>query len=213
MSGTNPNAWHNFYHCVGGTYGTWLCGDPRGFRSYQHRTHVDGDYKNLPPEGVYAPIFEYSLNQLKYPPVKLTVIQRQILCHAMIQRMLDDECEPIALAIEINHFHLLARFVPMQMNQRNQHSDAIIHDGRDPAPRHYLGRARQAGSYALGQLKLKPQSPVWGLRPGCKPIRSRDHQLKVARYIKKHVENGAAVWHIKLGFLFDVESFPRHPRD
>jgi hypothetical protein len=208
MSGLNPNAWHNFYLCVGGTYGTWLRGDPRGFRSYQHRMHVEGDYKNPPPPGVFTPIFEYSLKTLKYPPAKLTQTQRQILCQSMIQRLLDDLCEPITLAIHENHFHLLARFKSMQMDQRHQHNNSIIHDGRDPAPRYYLGRARQAGTHALTQHDLKPQGPIWGKRPSCKPIQSRDHQLKVARYIKEHVKQSAAVWHIKLGFLFDVHDFP-----
>ncbi len=202
MSGTNPNAWHNFYHCVGGTYGTWLRGDPRGYRTWQHQNHIDGDYKNPPPDGVYAPIFEYSKKQLKHPPTKLTKLQCQVLCHAMIERLLADDCEPIALAIEINHFHLLARFRHMEMSERDHQRQAIIHDGRDPAPRYHLGRARQAGTFALTQQHLKPQGPVWGRRPSCKPVTSRDHQLKVAGYIKRHQEHDAAVWHLKLGFLF-----------
>ncbi|HEX3314753.1 MAG TPA: hypothetical protein VHR72_07680 [Gemmataceae bacterium] len=28
------------------TYGSWLPGNPRGFRSRKHRIHSSGDYKN-----------------------------------------------------------------------------------------------------------------------------------------------------------------------
>src|SRR2546430_1609317 len=44
-------AWNGGYHCTGSTYGTWLRGDPRGWRSSKHHVHVDGDYKKRPPTG------------------------------------------------------------------------------------------------------------------------------------------------------------------
>ena len=47
-AGTNPNAWNNWYHCVGSTYGSWLRGDPRGFSTFRHREHVEGDYRSPP---------------------------------------------------------------------------------------------------------------------------------------------------------------------
>ena len=42
-------AWNNWYHVNGNTYGTWLPGDPRGWRERGHKKHVAGDYKNPPP--------------------------------------------------------------------------------------------------------------------------------------------------------------------
>ena len=35
------SAWNGWYHVTGGTYGTWLRGDGRGWRDRKHRTHVD----------------------------------------------------------------------------------------------------------------------------------------------------------------------------
>jgi hypothetical protein len=207
MSGTNPNAWHNFYHCVGGTYGTWLRGDPRGFRTWQHKHHVHGDYKTPPPQGVYDLIFEYTQKKLKHPPTKLNTQARQIACKAMTQRFKNDAVELIAIAVAFNHFHLLARFIPMDAPTQHTLNTNIIHDGRDPAPRHDIGRAKQAATYALGQHGLKSNAPIWAQRPTCKPIHSREHQIKTARYIKNHLQQGAAVWHIKLGFLFDADQW------
>ena len=43
--------WRHWYHCNGSTYGTWLPGDPRGWRSRNHRVHVPGDYRTPPPPG------------------------------------------------------------------------------------------------------------------------------------------------------------------
>jgi hypothetical protein len=33
-----------WYHVIISTYGGWLHGDPRGFRTRHHRAHVEGDY-------------------------------------------------------------------------------------------------------------------------------------------------------------------------
>jgi len=39
--------WNHWYHVNGNTYGTWLPGDPRGWRSYKHKRHVEGEYVQL----------------------------------------------------------------------------------------------------------------------------------------------------------------------
>src|SRR5690349_5207107 len=46
----------HWFHCTTHTYGTWLRGDPRGWRSRNHREHVDGDYKHPPSNGKYDPL-------------------------------------------------------------------------------------------------------------------------------------------------------------
>lgn len=45
--------WCDWYHIMGSTFGTWLPGDPKGFRTRHHREHVEGDYKNPPPKGTH----------------------------------------------------------------------------------------------------------------------------------------------------------------
>ena len=44
-----PQPWQSWYHCNGTFKGNWLRGDERGWRSRNHREHVEGDYKNPPP--------------------------------------------------------------------------------------------------------------------------------------------------------------------
>ncbi len=199
--GANPNAWHNWYHAVGSTHGTWIRGDPRGFRTYRHTQHVDGDYRNPPPPGVYAPLFEYGQGQLKHPPVKLAPEQRRIVCASMITRLKRDKADVIALAIGINHFHLLARFALLNAEEQARLRRSLLRDGRDPAPRHSLGLARKEASFALSRARLKPPGEVWARRPKFDPIRDRGHQVNVALYIWRHVYQGCIVYHHQHGII------------
>jgi hypothetical protein len=120
----------------------------------------------------------------------------------MITQFEDDDVEVIALAIMFNHFHLEARFPSLSAQQRRRHAKSILRDGRDPAPRHFVGRARKHASFVLSELGLKPPSPVWGARPKMDPNREREHQVNITTYIHRHVRQGAAVYLVGRGFLF-----------
>ncbi|MFI4859091.1 MAG: hypothetical protein ACIAXF_00275 [Phycisphaerales bacterium JB063] len=204
VGGLNPNAWNNWYHCVGSTYGSWLRGDPRGFRTFHHREHVEGDYRRPPEPGIWEAVFEASEASLRYPPVVLELPQRCCVCQAFIDKLQRDAVEPVALAIASNHFHLLARFPALTPADLARLKKTILRDGRDPAPRHFLGRARRHASFALSEVKLKPASPVWATRPKCEPIRDRSHQVNTTRYIADHVKQNAATWVVGRGFSFPV---------
>ena len=70
-------AWNNWYHVNGNTYGTWLPGDPRGWRERGHKKHVAGDYKSPPPAGSGDGMQRYAKGLMKQPPVHLTHRQRR----------------------------------------------------------------------------------------------------------------------------------------
>ncbi len=57
------------YHVTWSTYGSWLPGDPRGFRTRGHRLHVDGDYRNPPPKGKYTGLHAHAKSSLVKPAV------------------------------------------------------------------------------------------------------------------------------------------------
>lgn len=44
--------WNSWYHVTIHVYGSWLRGDPRGWRSRHHREHADGDYESTSEEKV-----------------------------------------------------------------------------------------------------------------------------------------------------------------
>ena len=92
-----------WFHVTTHTYGAWLYGDPRGFRTRHHREHVEGDYKNPPPPGTYAAKYERSKRLLKQDPVRLTqhqqiaglrdVLRRRAPVHPAAMRVADDAPE------------------------------------------------------------------------------------------------------------------------
>lgn len=166
-------AWNDWYLCNGNTYGTWLRGDARGFRERHHRLHVEGDYKNPPPEGEYDALLRQSRKLLKGNAVHLTREQRIRVCHAMVTKLLDDEVEVIVCAVDDHHFHILAKFP-------------------DHKPRHWIGRAKMHSSMVL--RGNKPQSKLWAVRFRALPVHDRQHQVNVFNYIRKHEKKGAAVW-------------------
>ena len=165
--------WNNWYHCNGNTYGTWLRGDPRGFRERHHRRHVEGDYKKPPPPGKHDAMLERSRNLLKRAPIHLDKEQRRIAADAIVTKLLKDSIDVIAVSVDDHHFHLLARFP-------------------DHRPRHWIGRAKKHASELLTNFQLKGR--VWA--QGCRslPITDRHHQINTYEYIIGHRKQGAGVW-------------------
>ena len=77
MSNITVLPWNDWYHFMGHTYGTWLPGDPKGFRTRHHREHVEGDYKHPPPKGKYDARWERAKRLMKRDPVYLDEQQRE----------------------------------------------------------------------------------------------------------------------------------------
>ena len=124
MAGANPNAWNNWYHCVGSTYGAWLPGDPRGFRTFRHRLHVEGDYKNPPAAGTFTAIYERSKRLMKRPAVVLGREQREVVCKAMIEQLQRDGVEAVADTIP-DGFYLVADSTNPQTEWHKAIIDAV----------------------------------------------------------------------------------------
>ena len=82
--------WNFWYHAALHTYGSWLLGDQRGWRSRHHREHVDGDYTHPPPKGKYDALLEYSKSLLKRDPVRIEFELRQFVLAALIDKLLEN---------------------------------------------------------------------------------------------------------------------------
>jgi hypothetical protein len=193
------NPWHNWFHCTGNTYGTWLPGDPRGWRSWKHREHVDGDYKHPPPAGKYDRLLEHSQKLMKRQRVVLEIPQRKLACRTMVAALRFHAVDLIALAVGPKHFHMLARFAPNPEHPLpTQCPIPGINTSAPPSrirtPRHLVGIAKKESARALSKAGLLPEGGAWGKRCRPRPIRDRAHQLRVVGYIKDHVEEGAVVW-------------------
>lgn len=173
--------WNNWFHCTGSTYGTWLRGDPRGWRARHHREHVIGDYKSPPPKGTYDKLFEQSKQLMKRQRVILTRQQRELACRAMAEALRFHEVEIIDICIGAKHWHVLARFEPLG-----------TFASRDEA-RRLMGIAKKRSARALSDEGEIPVGGAWAVRCRPLPVKNRPHQLNIAKYIRAHSEKGAAV--------------------
>ncbi|NQU23262.1 MAG: hypothetical protein HQ567_18435 [Candidatus Nealsonbacteria bacterium] len=178
------NAWNGWYHVNGHTYGTWLPGDPRGWREKGHKQHVAGDYKNPPPAGSGDPLLEYSRDALTQPPTHLDTAQREIVGRAIVERLVGLQYETIAFSLDEIHFHLLAKF-----------SDGEVKTPVGLAKKHAYHELRDHGF----------ERKLWGRRAHVVPIRDRQHQLNVFEYVVRHRENGAWVWTFREGVYWREE--------
>jgi hypothetical protein len=62
---------------MGNTYGTWLPGDERGFRTENQKLDVPHDYKDPSPKGKYDGLHRYSRSLLKREPVYLETLEQR----------------------------------------------------------------------------------------------------------------------------------------
>lgn len=95
--------WNDWYHVMGHTYGTWLPGDRRGFRTRHHREHVDGDYRNPPPPGKYNSEYERAIRLLKRDPVYLTHAQQNRAAEEMATSLLKRDLLVVIISVDQIH--------------------------------------------------------------------------------------------------------------
>ncbi|MEM6257301.1 MAG: hypothetical protein AAGI37_03185 [Planctomycetota bacterium] len=170
MSFENYCWWHLILTCRG----QWLPGDPRGFRSREHRVHSSGDYKSRPPQGEHAGLHAYQQVRSN-EPVEVPQESRPVLGEAIINKCVATEAPCLVIATGRAHTHLLAAMFNDWQHVKKQ-----------------VGRLKQAGSHAIREAL---PGRVWG--DGGKPIRVTDqaHQKNVFRYISEHAQQeGAWVW-------------------
>jgi hypothetical protein len=166
----DPRVW---YHVMFSTYGTWLYGDRRGFRTRHHREHVDGDYKHPPPPGRYARQEQRSRAALKQPPVVLPDLLRGIVGRALKERLEGLGALVVVVAVADQHVHLLARILRGEV-------------------REWIGTAKRHAWFVLRDHGW--HGKLWGKRWKKIPIVTRQHQLNVFGYIARHAGHGAWVW-------------------
>lgn len=188
------SAWRNWYHAMASTYGSWLPGDPRGFRTRRHREHVEGDYKSPPAPRRYETRHADARRRLKRPTVVLGAVQRQIVLDEFRATLVDHDVSVIAIAVAATHLHVLAQFParpakPTFIERGLRRTSAI-----DDPVRHLMGIAKQWSAKRLVREGHVASGPIWGKRGKIVPIRDRRHQINVFNYVAQHAEEGAEVW-------------------
>src|SRR5947208_4459525 len=97
-----------WYHLLATTYGAWLYGDARGFRTRHHREHVEGDYQNPPPVGKYAARERRSRDSLRRQKVNIPEELRPIVGRALLEKLQAFDAQVVCLSVSAKHIHILA---------------------------------------------------------------------------------------------------------
>jgi REP element-mobilizing transposase RayT len=139
-----------------------------------HRDHVEGDYKNPPPAGIYEAFAIKNRESLKCDEVSLDWSQREAVGKALKSKLDELGVILIAIAASGQHVHLLLKARPKEV--RNQ-----------------VGKAKMHTWFELRKGGWKRK--LWGRRGKFLRVRDRAHQLNVFRYILRHAEQGAWVWY------------------
>ena len=167
--------WNDWYHVMGHTYGTWLPGSPKGFRTRHHREHVEGDYRNPPPKGKYDELFERSKRLMKRDPVFLDPDQRKRAIDELVASLQRRNIEIAAASVDRIHKHILARFP-------------------DHDPRRWVGIAKKESSHYCKVSGHAPEGGLWGTRCECVPVKDESHRSNVIDYILDHAKRGGEVY-------------------
>ena len=165
-----------YYLITWTTYGTWLPGDKRGFRTYHGDNYI-------PPPERYSdndePIYDYNeyvklvkyANNVSGDAVKLTSEQVQIAANNIIE-----VCERYAtqavLAINATHAHLFVKL-----------SDGV-------SIGNFCGTMKSKSSRALGEYGLRGK--VWARRYHARKIDASGTD-RVRKYVLSHEKQGALV--------------------
>ncbi len=110
--------WNRWFHCIGGTYGSWLPGDRRGFRTRHHREHVEGDYRNPPPVGIYVSRHQGAAESLRFDAVTIRSGDRRIICLEMGRVLLAYGAELVDLSVGGQRERETATGVMRQLSRR-----------------------------------------------------------------------------------------------
>jgi hypothetical protein len=191
---TARRPWNGWYHVNGNTYGTWLRGDPKGWRARHHREHCEGDYRHPPPPGKYDHLYNLSRRLMEYDPCYLKAELRPVVGQPMLEMLRSLNIQPISFSVDSRHFHLLAKFPDTNV--------------RGP-----LGRAKKHAYFRLREIG-RPNK-LWAKRARVLPVKDRQHQMNTYGYILDHAQKGAWTWTYRQGFYWvkdDGHSQPDKPQ-
>lgn len=191
--------WNNWIHITGSTYGSWLRGDPRGWRSYKHREHVEGDYRNPPPRGMYDAMHARSRSIMTRDGVELSWDARVSACRKMVLALRFHHAVVQDLCVGAKHFHALVQCYPIDVETWK----IIRIDGRSQNrdPKHLIGIAKKESARELSREGLALAGGVWARGVGRRFIKNPWHFDRACDYIPDHAKQGAAVYSL----LFDAQ--------
>ena len=172
-----PSPGKQWYQIILNTHRSWLHGDPRGFRSKQHRIHSSGDYRNPPPKGEHVGLHRYEKQYGK--PVKLPSKLWPVIGQRLVEKVESQSYRVLTVSVDAMHAHLLVELPPDRK-----------------AIKRIVGLWKQAASHAVRDVL---PGRIWSEDCDPEPMNDRRHQVNTFHYILRHAQTtGAWVWHFKM---------------
>ena len=171
-----PNPGTAWWHVIINARGTWLHGDPRGFRSRKHKIHSGGNYRCPPPLSEHQPLHEYQKARTNRP-VHFEAAHQRVIGEGLLRgaELADVRC--IAYAVSFTHAHLLVEIA----------DDLSV-------VRKLVGRLKRNASRSVHTLL---PGRIWADGGNYVRIRDRSHQLRVFHYIAEHEgKEDAWIWSV-----------------
>ncbi len=160
------------------TYGSWLPGDPRGFRTFRGMEYV-------PPPARYAkdgePIYDpkdYSdryARAKEFVPVsvRLNSEEQKIVCQAFVEELALLQIPADILAVGFVHMHLIARFG---------------HHWIRPT----AGRLKSAATRAIPNPSNRKR--IWTRNCHMESLPNQEDLHQATIYVRRHRDEGALIW-------------------
>jgi hypothetical protein len=184
-----PGKW--WRHVIVNTHGSWLHGDPRGFRSRGHRIHSSGDYKRPPPEGEHAGLYRHELGRAA-PPIVIDADLRETVCRALANALLESGHRCVLASVGGRHAHVIVEL-----------PDNIV------AVRAIVGDAKRVASRSV---KQRLPGRIWSRGGEYRRIKDNHHFANAYDYVRDGQEGGARVWTSDEGERLRTSLESRYPR-
>jgi REP element-mobilizing transposase RayT len=168
-----PSPGKRWYHVTFSTHNSWLPGDPRGFRSRDHKIHSSGDHRNPPPNGEHEGLHVHA--KMNSGDVIVLDEEQRAIAGKAIKDCLDRHGhQALVLAVGGMHVHMLVELPD------------VLQDAKDS-----IGFVKVSASM---RLKTTLPGKIWARGGGFKPIRDEEHHRNTYGYILKHRDDRAWVW-------------------
>ncbi|MEI8195459.1 MAG: hypothetical protein WCI73_06085 [Phycisphaerae bacterium] len=171
--------WQGWHHCMVGTYGCWLPGDPRRWCERNHHEDVPRDLLRLPRHRKFAEArLANSRKLMKYPLFRIESGDRERIGALLLDGFRHNKMTVAALAVTATNFHALVHYL-------------------GEFPKTMIGYVKTHVTFRFAGIvdeATRERRPLWEGGSLIKPIRNLGHGREVYQYILDHVREGAWVW-------------------
>lgn len=160
------------------TYGTWLPGDPRGFQTRHHRTHVAPPRRYATDNEVYDPqefveLHERSETHLNGDEIKLTPAQVRIVVSCFRGHLAEMRFACLAMTMDFWHGHLVVSCAPDDLKTT-------------------VAKLKGRASRMLGKQGLPGR--VWSKRFHARKLKDENAVRAAVQYVARHANARAVTW-------------------